>query len=76
MNTDQGIGIETYGFGFDQTIEVGSWFNEYSHGTSTFVCPMNTGRGIGTETCGLDSVFHPNHLRSGSDTEHKLSCYM
>ena len=31
-----------------------------SHGAGTVVWPFTTGRGIGTETCEMDSVFPPD----------------
>ena len=33
-----------------------------SHGACTVVCPFTTGRGVGTETCGIDNVFPPDDL--------------
>ena len=33
-----------------------------SHGAGTVVCPFTTGRGIGTETCGMDDVFPSDDL--------------
>ena len=37
---------------------------------------LDTGRGIGPETCRLDNVFSPEDLWLGSDTEHEMRCYM
>ena len=37
----------------------------HSHGAGTFVSPyIKTGRGIGTETCGVNCVFPPDDLKS------------
>ena len=40
----------------------GGWELIDSHGAGTVVCPFTTGRGIGTETCEMDSVFPPDDL--------------
>ena len=39
------------------------------NGGGTFVCPLDIGRGIGTETSEADYVFPPDDLRFGSDTD-------
>ena len=39
----------------------GGW-EVISHGACTVVCPFTTGRGVGTETCGMDNVFPPDDL--------------
>ena len=37
----------------------------HSHGAGTFGSPyIKTGRGMGTETCGVSSVFPPDDLKS------------
>ena len=37
----------------------------HSHGAGTFGSPfVKTGRGIGTETCGVNCVFPPDDLKS------------
>ena len=38
----------------------GGWELIDSHGADTVVCPFATGRGAGTETCGMDNVFPPD----------------
>ena len=43
----------------------GGWELIDSHDTGTFVYLLNTGRGIGIETCGLDNVFPPDDRRFG-----------
>ena len=40
----------------------GGWELIVSHGAGTVVCPFTTGRGVGTETCGMDNVFPPDDL--------------
>ena len=35
----------------------GGWELIDSHGADTVVCPLTTGSGVGTETCGMDNVF-------------------
>ena len=48
----------------------------YSYGCGTSVLPMNTGRGIDTETFGFDNVCPLDDIRFGSDTQHEMCCYM
>ena len=48
-------------FGLEQ--EDGSF--DYTHGLAHPLHPIKTGRGISTETCGLDDVFPPDDLGSG-----------
>ena len=38
----------------------GGWKLIDSHGAGTVVCPFTTGRGVDTETCGMDNVFPPD----------------
>ena len=45
----------------------GMWELIDSHGAGTFVCPLNTGRGIGTEIGGWGNVLPPDDLFFGSD---------
>ena len=40
----------------------GGWELIDSHGAGTVVCPFTIGRGIGTETCGMDNVFPPDEF--------------
>ena len=44
------------------SLTVEDWELIDSHGAGTVVCPFTTGRGIGTETCGMDNVFPPDDL--------------
>ena len=39
-----------------------------SHGAGTLVYPVNTGRGIGTDTCEANNVIPPDDLCYGPDT--------
>ena len=38
------------------------WELNDSHGAGTVVCPLTTGRGIGTEIYEMDNVFPPDDL--------------
>ena len=40
----------------------GGWKLIDSHGAGTAVFPFTTGKGVGTETCGMDNVFPPDDL--------------
>ena len=46
----------------------GGWELHGRHGAGTFVCPLNTGRGIGNETCKVDKCVSPHDLWLGSNT--------
>ena len=47
----------------------GGWDVIDYHGASTYVCPLNTGRGIGTETFKADNVFRSDDIWFGSDAD-------
>ena len=48
-----------------------TWRLEYnfSHGAGTLSSVLEAGRGVSTETCGLDDVFPPDDLGSGPYTQ-------
>ena len=50
-------------------VEDGSWSTPWCR---TVVCPFTTGRGVGTETCGMDNVFIPDGLLFGLETYDSL----
>ena len=47
-----------------------------SHGADTVVCPFTTGRGIGTETCGMGNVFPADDLQFCLDTYDSCTIYI
>ena len=46
----------------------GGWELIDSHGADTFFCLLNIGRGMYTETWGIDNVYPPDDIWFGSDT--------
>ena len=49
----------------------GGWELVDSNGTVTYVCQLNIGRGIGTETYGMENGFLFDDILIGSDTNTK-----